>query len=62
MLKVRMKKTAKPQAIINLIGYLQVSKACRSLVYVSLGPRLWGDAKHDNGVPVTLTTDGRLTA
>ena len=45
----------------NFIGYLQVSKSCRSLVYVSIDPCLWGNTKHDDYTPVTLAMHGRLT-
>ena len=45
---------------MNFIGYLQVSKSCRSLVYGSIDPCLWGNTKHGNYVPVTLTMHGHL--
>ena len=46
---------------LNFISYLQVSKSCRSLVYVSVDPYLWSDTKHGNYMPVTLAMYRHLT-
>ena len=45
----------------NFIGYLHVSKFCRSLVHVSIDLCLWGNTKHGNYMPVTLTMHRHLT-
>ena len=44
----------------NFIGYLQVSIFCRSLVHVSIDPRLCKRCKAQNCVPVTKAMHGHL--